>query len=280
MTVVYLSGEYLPLDRATISVEDRGFLFADGVYEVVRFYGGRPFELEAHLDRFEHSAKGAQLPLSSDALRLSGIINRLLEENSLQDTNFYVQYTRGAAHPRTHTFPEESRPTLLVMPVPIHSFQSEVYVRGVSALTMPDQRWRRCDIKSTMLLPNVIAKQHVRDLGAYEAILLRDGVVTEGTSTNIFAVLNDSLVTHRADQDILGGITRKVVLELAANLRLEIEERAFGVEELHGADEVFLTSTTSEVLPITRVDDREIGAGHPGPVALGLLDAYHRKAAS
>ena len=280
MTVVYLSGEYLPLDKATISVEDRGFLFADGVYEVVRFYGGRPFELEAHLDRFERSAEGAQLPLSSVALGLGGIINRLLEENNLQDTNFYVQYTRGAAHPRTHTFPQEPRPTLLVMPAAIHSFPSDVYVRGVSALTMPDQRWRRCDIKSTMLLPNVVAKQRVRDQGAYEAILIRDGVVTEGSSTNIFAVLNGSLVTHRADQDILGGITRKVVLELAGDLGLHVEERAFGVEELYRADEVFLTSTTSEVLPITRVDTREIGAGRPGPVTLRLLDAYRRKAAS
>ncbi len=279
MPTVYLRGEYLPLEQAKVPVEDRGFLFADGIYEVVRFYRGRPFQLQAHLQRLEHSANGAQLPLGSVIADLPEIIERLLVEDNLQDTNFYVQYTRGTAHPRTHTFPRDPSPTLFVMPVAIHALPTDARTSGVSAVTMPDLRWRRCDIKSTMLLPNVIAKQQARDQGAYEAILVRDGVVTEGSSTNIFALMNDVLTTHPADKDILAGITRQVTLALASGLSLRVHEEAFTLDQLNSAQEVFLTSTTSEILPITRVDGRAVGDGRPGPVTLRLLEAFQRKAA-
>ncbi len=280
MPIVYLNGDYLPLEEATVPVEDRGFLFADGIYEVVRFYRGRSFQLEAHLQRLQHSAQGAHLPLASAAAELPGIIERLLVENDLQDANVYIQYTRGAAHPRTHTFPAAAQPTVLVMPVPIHALPGDAFTRGVSAVTMPDLRWRRCDIKSTMLLPNVIAKQQARDQGAFEAILVRDGVVTEGSSTNMFAVIDGSLTTHPADQDVLGGITRQVILALAATLCLGICEETFTVDQLYDAEEVFLTSTTSEVLPITQVDGRAIGDGRPGRVTMRLFEAFQKEVAS
>ena len=278
--IVYLRGDYVPLTEAKVSVEDRGFLFADGIYEVIRFYGGRPFGLEEHLRRFEHSAKGTLLPLGSTVTQLPGIIERLLEQNDVQDTNVYIQYTRGAAHPRTHTFPQEPQPTLLVMPVAVHVLPDQYYTDGVRAATLPDLRWRRCDIKSTMLVPNVVAKQQARDSGAYEAILVRDGVITEGASTNIFAVFEGVLATHPQDQDILGGITRETVLALAKKLGVPVREVAVGLEQLYGADEVFLTSTSSEVLPIVRVDERTIGDGTPGPLSRQLLEEYRERVLS
>ncbi len=277
MPTVYLNGEYMPLEEARVPIEDRGFLFSDGIYEVVRFYNGHPFHLEAHLKRLEHSAEGARLPLGSVVTDLPGIIDHLMSENDLHDTNIYVQYTRGVAHPRSHPFPEAIEPTLFVMPVAIHALPGDALTNGVGAVTLPDLRWRRCDIKSTMLLPNVIAKQQAREGDAYEAILVRDGIITEGSSTNIFAVVAGVLTTHPADQDILGGITRQVVLALAGELRMDIQEDRFSPDQLYGAEEVFLTSTTSEIMPITQVDGRPIGEGRPGSVTLRLWEAYQER---
>jgi D-alanine transaminase len=274
MSIIYLNGEYLPLEQAAVSVEDRGFLFGDGIYEVVRLYNGRIFQLEAHLRRWVHSAKGAQLPLLNTVSELPGILTRLKELNNLQDSEIYIQYTRGNAHPRTHAFPKETFPTLLAMPVELHPPSAETYAHGASAITVPDLRWQRCDIKSIMLLPNVMAKQQAREQGAFEAILVRDGWVTEGSSTNILAVLEGQLTTHPLNGHILGGITRQVVLSLANALGIAAREKAFTVEQMYAASEVFLTSTTSEVLPITRIDGRPIGDGRPGPVTRRLYDAF------
>ena len=274
MAIVYLNGEYLPSEKAMVSVEDRGFLFADGIYEVVRYYGGRPFQFDAHFKRLEHSAEGAQLPLAPAVAGLRQIIERLLADNNLHDTNVYIECTRGVARPRTHAFPAQPNPSLLVMPLPIHALPANALTQGVKAITVPDVRWARCDIKSIMLLPNVMAKTEARGRGAFEAIMVRDGIVTEGSSTNIFAVLEDTLVTHPLDHHILGGITRQVTLALAAGLELKVRESGFTLEQMYGAREVFLTSTTSEVLPITQVDDRTIHHGAPGPVTLRLYEAF------
>lgn len=276
MSTIYLNGEYLPLEKATVSVEDRGFLFADGIYEVVRYYAGRPFQLQAHIQRLQRSAQGACLPLPRAVAELPTIIARLLAENNLQDTNIYIECTRGTAHPRTHAFPAEPHPTLLVMPQPIHNLPPEARTRGVSAITAPDLRWQRCDIKSIMLLPNVMAKTQARERGAFEAILVRDGVVTEGSSTNIFAVFDGTLATHPANHHILGGITRQVVLELAVELGLVVREEPFTAEQIYSAQEVFLTSTTSEVLPITQIDGRAIGNGFPGAVTMRLFETFKK----
>jgi D-alanine transaminase len=274
MPIVYLNGEYLPLKEATVSVEDRGFLFGDGIYEVVRFYEGRPFRLEAHLHRFHRSAQGAHLPLPDAVSHLTSIIERVQSENNLQDAEIYIECTRGAAHPRSHPFPAEPHPTLLVMPVPIHAPPDDALTRGLGTVTAPDIRWRRCDIKSIMLLPNIIAKQEAREQGVFEAILVRDGIITEGASTNVFAVIEGLLTTHPADHDILAGITRQVVLELAVDLELAVREEPFAVDQLYRAQEVFLTSTTLEVQPVTQIDGRSVGNGRPGVVTMRLHEAF------
>lgn len=276
MAIVYLDGEYLPLEKATVSVEDRGFLFGDGIYEVVRYYGGRPFQLDAHMARLEHSATGARLPLPRAVADLAGIIQRLLVENNAQDTCFYIQVTRGAARPRTHAFPAQPQPLLLVMPQVLPALPPDARTQGIRTLTLPDVRWGRCDIKSIMLLPNVMAKTQAREAGAFEAIMIRDGRVTEGSSTNIFAVRDGALRTHPSGTAILGGITRQMVLRLASDLKLKVLESAFTREEMYAADELFLTSTTAEVLPIARVDERSIGTGEPGQLTLRLYEAFRQ----
>ncbi len=276
MSTIYLNGKYLPLEQATVSVEDRGFLFGDGVYEVVRLYHGRPFELEAHLQRLRRSIQGAHLPLPNAVADLPAIIERLMAENDLQDANAYVELTRGPAHPRSHAFPAQARPTFLVMPLPIHALPDDAFTRGVSAITVPDVRWRRCDIKSIMLLPNTLAKQQAREQEAFEAIFVRDAIVIEGASTNMFAVIEGLLTTHPADQDMLAGITRQVVLALAADLGLGVREAQFTLDQLYGAEEVFLTSTTAEVVPITQIDGRLVGQGRPGPVTMRLAEAFQK----
>ena len=274
MTIVYLNGEYLPLEQAKVSVEDRGFIFGDGIYEVLRYYGGRPFHLDAHLSRLQHSAQASRLPLSPAAANLPEIMERLLVENNLQDTNIYIECTRGASHPRVHAFPAQTSPTLLVMPQPFYALPPGAREHGVPAITVPDLRWGRCDIKSIMLLPNVMAKTEAHDAGVFEAILVRDGIVTEGSSCNIVAVLDGTLATHPADYKILGGVTRDVVLGLARDLRMKVRESAFTRDEMYGAEEVFLTTTTAEVLSISQIDGRTIGAGESGPVAQRLYQAF------
>jgi D-alanine transaminase len=276
MAIVYLNGEYLPLDQAKVSVEDRGFLFADGIYEVVRFYRGRAFEIDAHLKRLQRSAAGARLPLAPAVAELPQIMQQVLAENGLQDSNVYVQCTRGVARPRAHAFPKEPQPSLLVMPQPLYAVPPNARAHGVRAITVPDLRWGRCDIKSTMLLPNVMAKTQAHDAGAFEAILVRDGIVTEGSSTNVFAVLDGTLATHPSGPQILGGITRQVVLAVATDLGLKLREAAFTAEDMYGGAEVFLTSTTVEVLPITDVDGHSIGRGEAGPVTVQLHEAFGR----
>ena len=276
MSIVYLNGEYVPAEEATVSVEDRGFLFADGIYEVVRLYHGCVFELEAHLQRWARSAEGARLPLRNTLTELPTIFQRLVQENNLLDAEIYVQYTRGVAHPRTHAFPTEVHPTLLAMPVPLHLPPPEAYTQGLRTIALPDLRWQRCDIKSTMLLPNVMAKQQAREQGAFEAILVRDGVVKEGASTNILAVFEGQLATHPLDHSILGGITRQAVLGLAEELGIPVREKPFTLEQVYSAQELFLSSTTSEVLPLTRINGQPVGTGRPGPVTLRLYEAFQK----
>jgi len=279
MSIVYLNGEYMPLDQATVPVEERGFLFGDGIYEVVRLYQGRPFHLAQHLERWAHSAEGARLPLLNTCTELPRIIARLTTENHLQDAEVYVQYTRGSAHPRSHAFPAQMHPTLLVMPMDMHPPTPQVRAAGVSAISVPDLRWQRCDIKSVMLLPTVMAKQQAHEQGAFEAIQVRDGYVTEGASTNIGAVIDGSFVTHPLNHHILSGITLLATLTLADKLGIPVRREAFSVEQMYAAQELMLMSTTSEVLPITQVDGRLISTGRPGVVTQRLYDAFRRETA-
>ena len=280
MITIYLNRQYLPLEEARVSVEDRGFLFGDGIYEVVRFYGGRPFHLEAHLQRLHRSAEGTRMPLPDAVSDLPSIIERVQAENKLQNSEIYIECTRGPAHPRSHPFPVETNPTLLVMPVPLRPLLESALTLGLATITVPDIRWHRCDIKSIMLLPSAMAKQQARESGAYEAIFIRNGIVTEGASTNILAVIEGTLWTHPANEAILAGITRQVVLELAAELGQAVREESFTQDQMYGADEVFLASTTNEVVPITRIDGHMIGEGRPGPVTMRLRKAFQERTLS
>jgi D-alanine transaminase len=272
--LVYLNGQYLPAREARVSALDRGLIFGDGVYEVWRLVGGQMFEAARHQARLERGLSELRIARPADGTleRLTAIGERLQAENGLVggDATLYVEITRGAA-PRTHYFPPaDTTPTLLVMVSPFSA--SESRLTGTKVITQPDVRWLRCDLKTIQLLPNVLARQAATEAGASEAIFVRDGALTEGTHTTVFALLDGELRTHPANQRVLPGVTREVVIELAREAGLRVTERAIGVSDLPNASELFLTGTTTDVTPVVSVDGRPIGGGAPGPVARALLD--------
>jgi D-alanine transaminase len=271
--VVYLDGAYLPREGATVSVDDRGFLFGDGVYEVVRTVGDEYVDADRHLARLRRSCAELRLPdPTADGTDLLAIGSELLRHQGLGRTGqavLYLQVTRGVA-PRRHAFPAANTPPTVFVSASEFTPKREQIARGVSAITHADLRWQRCDIKSLNLLPNVLANQRAAEQGAYEAILVRDGIVTEGTHTSVFAVVGGVLRTHPNGAAILPGVTRGVVLELARARGLEIREDALEVGELGGADEVFITGTTTDVMPIISIDGCTVGRGAPGVVAQAL----------
>lgn len=268
---VYLDGDFLPYDQARIPVEDRGFMFADGVYEVIKSYRGRPLRLAEHLDRLARSCREVRLPLP--AADLAGIAQELMTRNRLTavDATIYIQLTRGVA-PRNHIFPAQTTPTVLVICRPAPPSAAAAHPEGVAAITVPDTRWRRCDIKAIGLLPNVLAKQQAAEAGAYEALFVRDGWAVEGSSSNLFAVIAGQLTTHPATSDILHGITRAIALELAMEMGIPVCERPLPLAELKTASEVFFASTVAELAPVVQLDGQSIGAGRPGPVVRQLVD--------
>ena len=252
-------------------------MFGDGVYEVWRVVNGRLFETERHLARLARGLDELRIapPEAARGEVLSEIADRLLREDDLLDgeATLYVEITRGAA-PRTHQFPAAgTAPTVYAMANRFHP-PEELRARGASAITVPDVRWLRCDIKTIQLLPNVFAKQAAAERGATEAIMVRDGVVTEGSHTNVLAVFGDVIRTHPLDNHVLPGITLAVVLELARDLGMRVDETAFTADEMAAADEVFLAGTTSDVMPIVELNDRPVGSGEPGPIAKRLFDAF------
>lgn len=278
MSTVYLNGDYLPMEEAKVSVNDRGFLFSDGIYEVTPAYGGRFFLLDRHRDRL---LKGlCELRIDQDTSGLEAIHCELLERNGLADcpvSIVYLQITRGAA-PRTHAFPAERvPPTVYAFAKEFVRPSEDAWEKGVRAITVPDRRWSRVDIKTVSLLGNVLAQQAAVDAGVQDALLVRDGVALEGAHSNFFAVFGDTLVTHPETNVILPGITRGFVLELARELGIPVQERALQVEELARADEAFFTGTTTEVKPCTEIDGRTVGAGTPGPVTRSLSRAFRER---
>jgi len=274
MSIVYLNGEYLPKAEARISVEDRGFLFSDGVYEVTSFYRGVPFALDRHLARLERGL--AFMRIRQDVAGLEAVHRELVARNGLETAErslVYLQITRGAA-PRTHHFPPaDVPPTVYAHAVSWNRPADEVWGRGFSAATLPDRRWSRVDVKTIGLLPNVLAYQAAKDQGADDAILVRDGVALEGAHQNFWGVFDGVAVTHPETNLILPGITRGVVMELARQIGVPVAERPIMVEELEAADELFFTGTTGEVRPCVRVDGRPVGDGRVGPVTRRLSDA-------
>lgn len=269
--LVYLNGVYT--SDPTISALDRGFVFGDGVYEVWRVVRGALFEADRHRERLEHGLAALRIARPADLApeRLRAIAERLFAENGVvEEGTLYLEITRGAA-PRTHYFPPApTAPTMLVMATPFTP--SEVRRRGASVITQPDVRWLRCDLKTIQLLPNVLARQAAQEAGALEAIFVRDGIVTEGTHTSFFAVIDGVLRTHPADALVLPGVTRAVVLELARAEGIAVREEGITTAELAGATEAFLTGTTTDVTPVLRIDGRAVGTGEPGVMARTVLD--------
>ncbi len=263
--IAYVNGGFVPLEKAYVHIEDRGFQFADGVYEVIACYNGQFLELKAHLERLVRSCQAIRVPLPATQDELESLIRETYTRNKLDDAMLYVQVTRGVA-PRIHAPAKELRPSLIITARELPAPDDEKLLNGASAITLSDIRWQRCDIKSIALLASVMGKQEAMSRGAYEAFwLAEDGHVLEGSSTNAFAVINDVLVTHPLDCHVLGGITRDIVLRIAAANDIEVCERPWKLDE-QGLSECMISSTTHAVLPIVRIDDKPIGDGAPGPV--------------
>ena len=273
--IAYLNGAYLPPEKACISPMDRGFLFGDGVYEVIPSYGGKLFLLEAHLERLGRSLAAIRLPDPLPDGGWSVMLERLLQENPGGDRSVYLQVTRGSA-PRDHVFPGHATATVFAMVSPIAPQGPAVAGAGVSAITAPDQRWGRCDIKSVALLANVLARQQAADRASVEAILLRDGLLTEGAASNVFVVTDDVVRTTPLGTAILPGITRAFLLEVLRAEGRDCREEPITEADLRAADEIWLTSSTKEVLPVTRLDGQPVGDGRPGPFWREALDRYRQ----
>jgi D-alanine transaminase len=269
---VYLNGQFLPAEQAKISVLDRGFIFGDGVYEVWRVVEGRLFEHARHEKRLKRGLKSIDIALpDKDVEALKGVADRLLHENDLMagEGTFYVEISRGAA-PRTHAYPAAgTKPTVFGM---VSRFEVPHALRetGAKAITAPDVRWTRCDIKTIQLLPNCMAKQKAQLAGGLEAIFVRDGVVTEGTHTSVLGVKDGTLLTHPLSSLILPSVTRELVLDIAREQGVPAREEAFSEKELFALDELFVSGTTTDVTAIVEVDGRRIGIGKPGPVSKAL----------
>ena len=273
--IAYAAGRYLAHREAAVHIEDRGFQFADGVYEVIAVRGGRLLDEELHLARLHRSLGELRIapPIGDSALRV--VMREVARRNGVRNGIVYLQITRGAA-PRDHAFPKSAKPTLVVTSRPSRPPDPRLARDGVAVITIPDIRWQRCDIKSVSLLPNVLGKQQAREAGAFEAWQIDgDGRVTEGTSTNAWIVTADNLVvTRAADHAILNGVTRLAVLDIIEREGYRLAERPFSLPEAKTAREAFLTSTTVDLLPVVRIDGRPVADGRPGPLGRKLQAAY------
>lgn len=272
--IVYFNGQFLRKEDVRISPDDRGFLFADGAYEVVRSYNGKLFRLAAHLARLENSLRGLRIT-APDMGKLQDAGIQLIERNALTtgDAVLYAQVTRGVA-PRKHAFPpDDTPPTVYLSASPFHP-SPDHWEHGVRIILVPDIRWSRCDIKSVALLPNILASQQAKENGAYEAVFVREGTVTEGSHSNFAAVLDGCLFTHPKTNQILPGVTREIVLTLCREFDLPYSESPISEAKLKEASELMLLGTTTEIMPVVQVDDWRVGNGQPGPVTRTLQQAF------
>jgi D-alanine transaminase len=271
--IVYLNGEFLPLADARISVLDRGFLFGDGVYEVIPAYAGHLFRLSQHLQRLDNSLRAIRMqnPMQTEEWR--SLLERIVELRPGEDQSIYLQVTRGAAETRDHAIPKGIPPTVFAMATPIPPVDP-AYAAGIKAITMDDIRWRLCNIKTTALLANVLFRQQAKDEQAMEAILIRDGLATEGAASNLFVVSDGVLVTPPKSRFLLPGVTRDLVLELAHKGAVPCRQRDIPEQELMDAEEIWLTSSTKEIMPVTRLNDRSVGNGKPGALFRKMSAIY------
>ena len=271
--IVYLNGDFLPIAQAQVSVLDRGFIFGDGVYEVIPVYSRQPFRLAEHIARLQQSLAGLRLTDPYPAAQWQDLVHGLVKRNTLDDQSVYIQVTRGVA-PRDHAFPKNTAPTVFMMSNALVTPPPAQIEHGVTAISARDIRWDRCDIKATSLLPNVLLRQRAVDADAAETVLFRDGILTEGSASNIFAVERGTLLAPSKDHHMLPGITYDLVLELAADHAVPIEIGHFDEARVRAADELWITSSTREVLAIVTLDSQAIGEGTPGPLYRRMYGWY------
>ena len=270
---VYLNGDYVPLSEARVPVLDRGFIFGDGIYEVVPVYGRKPLRLAQHLARLQNSCDAIRLNNPHTTEQWTALIGDFIARQDFADQNLYLHLTRGVAK-RDHAFPKDAPPTVFMMANPLVTPSAEQFEAGVSAITTTDNRWLRCDIKSIALLANVLLRQLAVEAGAAEAILFRDGHLTEGAASNIFVAKHGVILAPPRDHLLLPGITYDAVIELARAHDVPLEVRTISEAEVRSADELWLTSSTKEVLPITQLDGKAVGSGRAGPLARRMLALY------
>ncbi|MBZ0093823.1 MAG: D-amino acid aminotransferase [Sulfuricella sp.] len=271
--MIYLNGKFMPIEEACVPVLDRGFIFGDGVYEVIPVYSRRPFRLREHLKRLQHSLDSIRLANPHGEDEWVRLIGELVERNQEEDQSLYLHITRGVAR-RDHAFPPGVAPTVFMMSNPLVTSTPELVESGVAVVSAADNRWLRCDIKAISLLPNVLLRQLAVDAGAAETLLLRDGFLTEGAASNIFVVRDDVLLAPPKDNLMLPGITYDVILELAAAASLRTEVRRISEHEVRTAQELWLTSSTKEVLAITHLDGQPVADGKPGPLFRQMYHLY------
>ncbi len=278
MNTVYLNGQYLPQDEACVPVMDRGFLLGDGVYEVIPVFGGRLFRAAGHLKRLQHSLDGVRISNPHTDAQWRSILHTLIEKQAGVDQSVYLQVTRGVADKRDHAFPVGITPTVFAMSNPIHALPEEYLQQGISAITLDDIRWQLCDIKAITLLPNAMMRQQAVEASAQEAILIKDGLAIEGAASNLFIVRDNALITPPKSHALLPGITRDLMLDLASeiatNSNLQIEERDIAEAELSDADEIWMTSSVREVLPVTTLNGKPVGKGQPGAIWQQMIASY------
>lgn len=276
---VYLNGSFLPREEAGIPVTDRGFLLGDGIYEVIRSVEGRLFRADDHLQRMRDGLNALSIPFTDSRLGdLAELSMDLLNRNGhLQgEATVYIQITRGAAWPRTHHFPKPDTEPTVFLYTDAFTPHLTLHNEGVDAITLPDLRWSRCNLKTINLLPNAMARQQAMEAGANSALMVRDGQITESPNANIFAVIGGTLRTYPLCSYILEGITRRVVLEIADNLSLPVRAVPVQVEELPLVEELFFSGTTTDIQPVTRIDGRPVGDGIPGPVTRAIQEQYRK----
>ncbi len=276
MRIAYVNGRYIDHAQASVHIEDRGYQFSDGIYEYIAFFNQKLLDGDLHFKRLERSLKELEIamPVSAGALKI--IVRELIERNGREDGGLYIQVTRGVAK-RDHVFPKNVRPALVMTVCGAKTPKAHEFADGVKVITQLDNRWARRDIKSVSLLANILAKQEASRKKVREALLLEaDGTVNEGSASNVFIVTKSGvLVTHHADENILGGITRDVVLKIASKAQIKIEERAFNIAEVKNAAEAFITSTSINVLPVVKIDDRLVAGGKVGEITKRLHELYN-----
>jgi D-alanine transaminase len=264
--LAYVNGRYLPRGEATLPIMDRGLLFGDSVYEVIPVYGGYPFRVEHHLRRLDRSLASIRMENPLDHAAWQAVFRELTRQLPGQDQSIYLQVTRGHYPVRKHPIPAEVRPNVFAYTAPLPGHSPEALARGMTVITLDDIRWHKCDIKATTLLANVLARAQAEQEGADEAILVRDGAAMEGTASNLFIVSNGLLITPPDSPELLPGVTRDLVLELASEDGIPYAQASIGLPELERADEVWMTSSTREVGSVVRLNGRPVGEGTPGPM--------------